>query len=80
MNGGLIMVNNCLECGISGVKSDGNRWCEKYKMVVGIPELKKSSCPCFLEFQYEDGELMTPLQHLYLMENEKGSRRMRGPI
>ena len=74
------MTDICLECGVAAVKPDGTRWCERYKVVVGIPETKRKSCTYFFEFQYDDGELLSPLQHLYLVENQVNSRHMRGPV
>lgn len=70
------MIHQCLDCGLA--VQDGDAWhCFKYrKLVTEDPQ----GCPSFIERQFEDGEILTPVQHLLLLEQELKRHHMKGTI
>lgn len=66
-------------CGL-GIE-DGNDLinCFKYKTLSNLQD-EKSDCLYFIEKKIEDGEPLPPLQHLLLLEQELGKRKMKVSI
>lgn len=50
--------------------------CAKYGR---LSVLSRNDCLYYVELQYEDGEALTPVQHLLLAENLIKSKTMKGP-
>ncbi|MGL6104652.1 hypothetical protein [Romboutsia sp.] len=72
-------MKTCGNCGI-GSKKDGNKVeCFKYKNIKNLDE-ESSKCLYYMEFKYEDGELMNPFQHLLLKEQDIKSKHMKNTI
>lgn len=71
---------NCKECGIAG-EENGIWRCYKYNLSIEeTVKMHTDACPYFLKRIYEEGEPLTPLQHLLISERELLSRHMKGPI
>jgi len=72
-------MKNCSNCGIA-IKHDGDSVeCFKFgKKNSSIVDAEV--CDYHTGVIYEDGEAMTPFQHLLLKEQELKSRKMKGVI
>ena len=73
---------SCAECGIAKKHEDGKVRCLKFNSLLfvgGIDDTSKE-CHYFTPFMEEDGELMTPEEHLMLKEVEMQARSFKGPI
>ena len=70
----------CLECGIAG-EEDGISKCYKYNWSIAEgAKIHKDACPYFIKRIVEDGEPLTPQQHILISEQELSSRHMKGPV
>ena len=69
-------MKNCGNCGI------GKKEMMELLNVLNIKnELDNSeNCLYYTEFRFEDGELMNPLQHLLLKEQDLKSKHMKNTI
>lgn len=74
------MIHKCLHCGF-GVQ-DGDAWqCFKYRKLTSEAVLvNPEGCLSFIERQFEEGEPLTPVQHLLLLEQELKRHHMKGTI
>ena len=75
----IITMKNCGNCGIA-INQDGDsvecfKFGKKNTLIVNTEK-----CDYYSEVIHEDGEAMTPLQHLLLKEQELKSRKMKGVI
>ena len=71
-------MKTCANCGIS--MPDGQELkCYKYKIGVDGNE-DKEKCRFYAERIYEDGELMSPAEHLLISEQTVQSMHMRGVV
>lgn len=72
-------MKNCGNCGIGEKRDDGTIKCVKYKNIKN--ELDNGeNCLYYTEFRFEDGEIMNPLQHLLLKEQDLKSKHMKSTI
>ncbi|WP_066633236.1 hypothetical protein [Desulfolucanica intricata] len=74
------MPVDCARCGIAKRENDRLR-CMKYHylMMPQTPEAERE-CSYFTPLVEEDGELLSPEQHLMLKEVEMRARGFKGPI
>ncbi|MFA5880861.1 MAG: hypothetical protein WC834_01595 [Eubacteriales bacterium] len=71
---------DCIECGIAG-EENGIWKCYKYNCTIAeAVKIHKDACPNFIKRIFEDGEPLTPQQHLLMSEQELSSRHMKGPV
>ncbi|ADG81346.1 hypothetical protein TherJR_0464 [Thermincola potens JR] len=71
---------NCFDCGISG--EERGAWkCYKYNCTISeTAKIHKDDCPYFISRILEEGESLTPHQHLLMIEQELSARHMKGPV
>lgn len=70
----------CNECGLLEKKSR-SYYCHRFKKEIGSKEFNIArDCLYFCQLIYEDGEPLTPRQHLIMQNQEFKSKRMRGPV
>lgn len=72
-------MQTCGNCGIGSKREGGKIECIKYKAIKDESE-NSASCLYYMEFKYEDGDLMNPLQHLLLKEQDLKSKHMKNTI
>lgn len=72
-------MKNCKNCGIAIENDVDSVECFKFGKK-NIFEDTEKNCIYYMEIKYEDGEAMTPLQHLLLKEQELKARKMKGVI
>lgn len=71
---------SCLDCGIAG-EDNGISKCYKYGYPVEeAAKIHDGTCRYFIRKIFEDGEPLTPRQHLLMIEQEITSRHMKGPV
>lgn len=71
---------SCFDCGIAG-EDNGILRCYKYGCSVEeAAKMHKELCPYFIRKILEEGEPLTPQQHLLMIEQELSSRHMKGPV
>lgn len=69
-------MKTCLSCGL-GIKENKDLVsCFKYKTLSNSQE-DKANCLYYIERVIEDDEILPPLQHLLLVEQELGKRKMK---
>lgn len=75
-------VHNCINCGIAEPPEiDETKYCLKFKKYINGQDLyEENKCQYFINQIHENGELLSPLQHLLYKETELNSKKMRGPI
>lgn len=66
----------CYNCGLSIEDSQDLVSCFKYKTLNKALE-EKPNCIYYIEKIIEDGESLPPIQHLLLIEQELGKRKMK---
>lgn len=69
-------MKTCHHCGLGIEDSNDLINCFKYKTLSNSQE-EKSDCLYFIEKIIEDGEPLPPIQHLLLVEQELGKRKMK---
>lgn len=74
-----MIMKSCENCGIAITNNQNGVECFKFGMK-SAPQNAEKSCMYHIDIKYEDGEAMTPLQHLLLKEQELKARKMRGVI
>lgn len=67
----------CSKCGLGIKEINGLVNCFKYKTSNNHQE-DKESCMYYIKIVYEEGEPLSPLEHLLLKEKDINSRRMKG--
>jgi hypothetical protein len=67
----------CSSCGLLDTKVNPG-YCLRFKKTVIDGE--RDSCIYFLKEIYEDGEKLTPQQHLLLQDQDLRSKKMQGPM
>jgi len=69
-----------MECGIAS-EENGSWKCYKYGCPVEeAAKMHRETCPYFIRRIYEEGEPLTPQQHLLMIEQEVSSRHMKWPV
>lgn len=74
-----MMIKNCENCGIAIICCIDSVECFKFGKKCVYEDIEKT-CMYHIDIRYEDGEAMTPLQHLLLKEQELKARKMKGVI
>jgi len=69
-------MKTCHNCGLGIEDSKDLVSCFKYKTLSNSLE-EKTNCIYFIERIVEDGEPLPPIQHLLLVEQELGKRKMK---
>ena len=69
-------MKTCRNCGLGIEDNNDLISCFKYKTLSNLEE-EKSDCLYFIERIVEDGEPLPPIQHLLLVEQELGKRKMK---
>ncbi len=69
---------NCAECGLLD-KNESPGYCLRFKKVIN-DESEGADCIYFLKELYEDGERLTPQQHLLTQDQDFRSKKMQGPL
>jgi hypothetical protein len=70
-------MRTCGQCGLGTKDKDGLVICYKYK-TRNKPDQDKRECPFFIRAVIEDGEVLSPLQHLLIIEAERKAFKRRG--
>ena len=73
---GSASVKTCQSCGLGMEDNNDLINCFKYKTLNNSQE-DKAYCLYYIERIIEDDEIMAPLQHLILVEQELGKRKMK---
>ena len=71
-------MKTCANCGVSKIEGDA-LWCHKYNKAVEM-DAEKEECRYYIEQIFEEGELLSPVEHLLLAEQTVQSRHMRGVV
>ena len=69
-------MKTCDTCGLGIEDNDDLISCYKYKTLSNSHE-DKTSCIYYIEKIVEDEEVLPPMQHLYLVEQELSKRKMK---
>jgi hypothetical protein len=70
----------CSECGLLERISE-SLYCHRFEKEISEEEFPvERGCLYFCQVIYEDGEPLTPRQHLIMQNKELKSRKMRGPV
>lgn len=69
-------MKTCHNCGLSIEDSNDLVSCFKYRILSNSHEVK-TNCIYYIERIIEDGESLPPIQHLLLVEQELGKRKMK---
>lgn len=69
---------DCTTCGLLEKKVLPNS-CLRFKKNIEDYSVGQN-CIYYFKEQYEDGELLTPQQHLLLQDQDKRSKKMQGPM
>lgn len=72
-------MKSCRNCGLGTKENNGLISCFKDK-TLKQPEEDKEGCLYYIETISEEGEPLTPFQHLLLKEDELKERKMKGVI
>lgn len=73
---GCVIMKTCRNCGLGIEDNNDLVSCFKYKTLSNSEE-EKNNCLYFIEKIIEDGEPLPPIQHLILIEQELGKRKMK---
>lgn len=74
------MESKCCECGIAAAIDQHHYECAKLKKIFSSGENLMVNCYYFCEKIYEDGELLSPLEHLLMKEQDINSKHLKGPV
>ena len=69
-------MRTCQTCGLGIEDNQDLVSCFKYKTLSNSQE-DKTSCIYYIESIVEDNEVLPPMQHLYLVEQELSKRKMK---
>ena len=69
---------DCSTCGLLD-KQVSPHYCLRFKKVVEDFSADQD-CIYYFKEQYEEGELLTPQQHLLLQNQDKRSKKLQGPM
>ncbi len=69
---------DCSTCGLLD-KQRAPVYCLRFKKIVKDFRIGQD-CIYYYKEQHEDGEPLTPQQHLLLQDQDQRSKKMRGPI
>jgi hypothetical protein len=69
-------MKTCQNCGLGIEGSNDLVSCFKYKTQNNSQE-EKTKCIYYIEIIVEDGEPLAPIQHLLLVEQDLGKRKMK---
>ncbi len=67
----------CKDCGLFDSEKI---FCYRYNKEVERGRLEKEDCLYFYKIKKEDGEPLTPQEHLLMQDNELKTKKMRGPV
>lgn len=71
-------MSKCVECGLF---SPVQKECVWFKKILTKADIEASDeCSYFIEIMYEDGEPLTPYQHLMFKRQDIESKKMQGPV
>ncbi len=71
-------MSKCVQCGLF---SPVQKECVWFKKILTQADIEASGdCTYFTEIMYEDGEPLTPYQHLMFKRQDIDSKKMRGPV
>lgn len=74
------MGKPCSECGIARSVGD-NQWeCVKLNKPFKEGDTLLINCLYFTDRLFDDNELLSPLEHLILKEQDLSSKHLRGPV
>lgn len=77
LKGGSFMPG-CKQCGLYDVQQQECCW---FRKRLTSEEIALSgNCIYFTEIVYEDGEPLTPFQHVLLKKGDLDSKKMQGPV
>lgn len=68
----------CTTCGLLDISKDPG-YCVRFKKAITDTSVGKD-CMYYLKEKYEDGELLTPQQHLIMQDQDFRSKKMQGPM
>lgn len=68
----------CTTCGLLDRSIDID-YCVRFKKKIADPG-EGEDCIYYCKFKYEDGERLTPQQHLIMQNQEFRSKKMHGPM
>ena len=68
----------CLNCGLLDKKTNSN-YCPRFKKKISDIGVG-NDCIYFIKEIYEDGERLTPQQHLLIQDQDFRSKKMQGPM
>lgn len=68
----------CTNCGLLDSSKDVD-YCVRFKKNIADPA-EAEDCIYYFKFKYEDGERLTPQQHLIIQDQEFRSKKMQGPM
>lgn len=69
-------MKTCATCGLGIEDNNDLVSCYKYKTLSNSQE-DKTSCIYYIEKIIEDGEVVPPMHHLYVVEQELSERKMK---
>jgi hypothetical protein len=72
-------MKSCNKCGLGTKENNDLVSCFKYQ-TLNNPQEDKESCLYYIETMSEDGESLSPLQHLLLKEEDLRARKMKGVV
>jgi len=71
-------MSKCPKCGLFSAPENNCFW---FKKELSPSDIEASSgCYYFIEIMYEDGDPLTPLQHLLFKKQDVASKKMQGPV
>ena len=74
-----MFIKSCKNCGIAIENNVNSVECFRFGEK-DVSEDTDKTCIYHIYIQYDDGEALTPLQHLLLKEQELKARKMKGVI
>lgn len=69
---------NCLHCGLLKME-DREGFCFRFKKNINLNK-PETDCIYYIKRMYEDGEALSPQQHLILQDQDFRSKKMQGPM
>ncbi len=68
----------CITCGLLDRSKDID-YCVRFKKKI-YDLAEGEDCIYYLKFKYEEGERLTPQQHLLMQDQDFRSKKMQGPM
>ena len=70
----------CIDCGLLDKEKDVFNCVRFNKKLIVTAVNEEQDCQYYKETIYEEGEPLSPQQHLNMQDGEQRSRKMRGPL